>query len=53
MDMSIIDGVILALIIIGLTALLILSWRETIDFILLVALTLFVLYLGYSAILGV
>jgi hypothetical protein len=47
-DISIIDWFILIAILISLLALLLLDWRETIEFVLLVGLMLFLLFLGYS-----
>jgi membrane protein implicated in regulation of membrane protease activity len=50
MDIAIIDWFILIAILIGLVALLIIDWGETIDFVLVIGLMLLLLFLGYSLI---
>jgi membrane protein implicated in regulation of membrane protease activity len=48
MDIAIIDWLILIVIVVGLMKLLILNWRETIQFVMVIGLALFALFLGYS-----
>jgi hypothetical protein len=48
MDISIIDWFILIVILIGLVTLLVLSWRETIELVIVIGVMLFFLILGYN-----
>jgi hypothetical protein len=49
-ELTILDVFIFIAILIGIVALMILDWRETIAFVIFMGVALFVLFLGYSVV---
>lgn len=48
MDMSILDGLIFIAILVGIVLLIIVNWREAIEFLILMGLGIFIVYSAYQ-----